>query len=158
MCLHGVARGSFTFILPSTPTPVGLSLYFKFSNRIPSRMSHASHMPHPSHLFQIDQPIIFGEKYNFWNSPLCSFLQPPVTPSLSGSNILLGTLISKKNARKNSLAALFGGAQHSQCSSTLRMQNMNVRRNSIFRTKKLHPKNVQACIRMEQDRVHPCFM
>jgi hypothetical protein len=36
--------------------------------------------------------IIRGEGYKLWSSSLCSFLQPPVTSSLLGPNILLKTL------------------------------------------------------------------
>jgi hypothetical protein len=35
-----------------------------------------------------------GEEYKLWRSSLCSFLQPPVTSSLFGPNILLNTLFS----------------------------------------------------------------
>jgi hypothetical protein len=38
--------------------------------------------------------IILGEEYKLWRSSLCSFLQPPLTSSLFGSNILLNTLFS----------------------------------------------------------------
>jgi hypothetical protein len=38
--------------------------------------------------------IILGEEYKLWNSSLCSFLQPPVTSSLFGPNVLLNTLFS----------------------------------------------------------------
>jgi hypothetical protein len=33
--------------------------------------------------------IIGGEEYKLWSSSLCSFLQPPVTSSLFGPNIVL---------------------------------------------------------------------
>jgi hypothetical protein len=36
--------------------------------------------------------IILGENYKLWSSSLCSFLQPPVTSSRFGPNILLNTL------------------------------------------------------------------
>jgi hypothetical protein len=37
---------------------------------------------------------ILGEEYKPCSSSVCSFLQPPVTSSLLGSNILLSTLFS----------------------------------------------------------------
>jgi hypothetical protein len=36
--------------------------------------------------------IILGKKNKLWSSSLCSFLQPPVTSSLYGPNILLNIL------------------------------------------------------------------
>jgi hypothetical protein len=45
----------------------------------------------PLHLIIL---IILGEDCKLWSSSLCSFLQPPVTSSLFGPNILLSTLFS----------------------------------------------------------------
>jgi hypothetical protein len=38
--------------------------------------------------------ITLGEEQKLWSSSLCSFLQPPVTSSLLGSNILHSILFS----------------------------------------------------------------
>jgi hypothetical protein len=38
--------------------------------------------------------LIFSEEYMSWSSPFCSFLQPPVTSSLFGPNILHSILFS----------------------------------------------------------------
>jgi hypothetical protein len=50
----------------------------------------------PAHLILLDLTIlviVLGEKYKSWSSSLCSFLQPPITSSLFGQNILLSTLL-----------------------------------------------------------------
>jgi hypothetical protein len=38
--------------------------------------------------------IILCQEYKLWSSSLCRFLQPPLTSSLFGPNILLNTLFS----------------------------------------------------------------
>jgi hypothetical protein len=51
---------------------------------------------YPAHLILLAliTLTILGEEYKPCSSSLCSFLQPPVTSSLSGPNILLSTLFS----------------------------------------------------------------
>jgi hypothetical protein len=51
-------------------------------------------VPCPYHPPWIDHYNFFCEKYKFWWSSLCSFLQSPVTSFLFGPNIILSTLFS----------------------------------------------------------------
>jgi hypothetical protein len=52
-------------------------------------LTHSCYMPCSPHLPDLIIPIILGEEYKLCSSSLCSFLQPPVTSSLFGPNILL---------------------------------------------------------------------
>jgi hypothetical protein len=51
--------------------------------------------PHPSHCPWFDNPIISGDEYKLWRSPLYSFLQPQITSSFLVPRIFLSTLFSK---------------------------------------------------------------
>jgi len=56
----------------------------------PMRATHLA----PHILLDFITLIIYNERYNLWRSSLCSLLQPPITSSLLGRNILISTLFS----------------------------------------------------------------
>ena len=58
---------------------------------------HATYPAHLIHFFGFTTEK-FGEEYKLWSFSLCDFLQSPVTPSLLGPIILLGTLFSNISA------------------------------------------------------------
>jgi hypothetical protein len=73
----------------STPSSYQWSLAFRLSNQNSLLISFLPHI-FPAHLIFLNLIIlIFGEDYRLRISSVCSFLQPPVTSSLLGPNILL---------------------------------------------------------------------
>jgi hypothetical protein len=58
--------------------------------------------------------IILGEEYKLWSFSLCSFLQPPVTLSLFGPNILLSTLFSNTLSLRSTLNDFENYTKHIQ--------------------------------------------
>jgi hypothetical protein len=79
-------------ILLSMSSSSKWSLPLRFSDHNFVHISHLPHvhyMPLPFHPSWSDCP---GEEYKLWSSSLCSFLQPHITSSSLGTNVLLSTL------------------------------------------------------------------
>jgi hypothetical protein len=66
-------------------------------------------MPCPSHPL-----IILGEEYKLCSSSLCSFLEPPVTSSLSGPNILLSSHVRRCTRKETLIKASIRRAEKRQ--------------------------------------------
>jgi hypothetical protein len=59
-----------------------------------SSFTHSCYMPSHFILLDLSFQIILGEEYKLWTCSLYRFLQPPVTSTLFGPDILLSTLFS----------------------------------------------------------------
>ena len=81
-----------------------------FPSGFPTKTLYASllsliRVTSPAHLILLDliTRVIFGEQYRSLSSSLCIFLHSPVTSSLLGPNILLGTLFSNTHSLRSYL-------------------------------------------------------
>jgi hypothetical protein len=88
-----------TLILPSClrlGLPRGLFSYGFHTKILCTFLFSRTCATYPAHLILLDLIIliIFGQEYYLWSSTLWSFLQPPITPTLFGPNILLSILFS----------------------------------------------------------------
>jgi hypothetical protein len=90
-CLLSVSK-LFTHL--SLGLAVSFLLTFAPKSYMHSSLQYMWCIPCPSYLYWPDHSIYTCQNYKLWSSPLCSFLQPPVTSSLFCPNILLSILFS----------------------------------------------------------------
>jgi hypothetical protein len=86
----------FNIILPSWTGMQSCLLSFKFPHQnsaYTSLVPHMCHLPCTSHLPQSDHPI----KCKSWRCPLCNFLHPAVSSSLSGPITFLSHIPDNMN-------------------------------------------------------------
>jgi hypothetical protein len=82
-----------SFFLDFLPKPLFISFFDSVCAKRP-----------PLHiLLDVITLIKLGEEYKLWTPWLCQFLQPPITSSLLGPNILLSTLFSNILSLRSSL-------------------------------------------------------
>jgi hypothetical protein len=114
-------------ILPSTPRSSEWSLSFSLSNQNFVRICHLPiRSTHPVHLILcwFDHLIILGKEYILWGSLLCNFLQPFVTLSLVGANILLSTVFSNTLRLCSFINVCERDLVHTHTKQTLEVQNL----------------------------------
>jgi hypothetical protein len=58
--------------------------------------------------------IILGERYKFWSSSLCSYLQHSISSSLLGPNVLLSTMLLRAT-----LFQYFSRGPHPLCAEVI---------------------------------------